>query len=105
MLPSGATLRKISSLRIRREARAWLARFVLVQGGEGGEHDMSAAPPSPIRSQAPEPLCVTLLEVVRAVGEVTDDDREVVATVLHLLATGQIRLCGNFRDSGAADFS
>jgi hypothetical protein len=66
---------------------------------------MSAAPSSPIRSSAPEPLCVTLLEVVRAVGEVTDDDREVVATVLHLLATGQIRLCGNFRDSGAPDFS
>ncbi|MBW2232452.1 MAG: hypothetical protein JRH17_18850, partial [Deltaproteobacteria bacterium] len=30
--------------------------------------------------------------------EVTDDDREVVATVLHMLASGRVRLCGNFRD-------
>jgi hypothetical protein len=65
---------------------------------------MRAAASLPTRAQAVEPLCVTLLEVVRAVGEVTDDDREVVATVLHLLATGQIRLRGNFRGSRAADF-
>jgi hypothetical protein len=66
---------------------------------------MGAAQPLPIRDQASEPLSVTLLEVVRAIGEVTEDDREVVATVLHLLATGQIRLCGNFRGAGARDLS
>ena len=66
---------------------------------------MGAAPSLPIRAQAAEPLSVTLLEVVRAIGEVTEDDREVVATVLHLLATGQIRLCGNFRGAGASDLS
>ena len=59
---------------------------------------MGVAQSLPIGDQAAEPLSVTLLDVVRAIGEVTEDDREVVATVLHLLATGQIRLCGNFRD-------
>ncbi|MBW2695703.1 MAG: hypothetical protein JRE70_04475 [Deltaproteobacteria bacterium] len=40
----------------------------------------------------------TLLELVEAITEVTDDDREVVATVLHMMASGRVRLCGNFRD-------
>lgn len=40
----------------------------------------------------------TLLELVEAISEVADDDREIVATVVHLLASGQVRLCGNFRD-------
>jgi hypothetical protein len=44
----------------------------------------------------------TLLELVQAVGEVTDDDREVVAAVIHLLESGQVRLCGNFRDEPLA---
>lgn len=39
----------------------------------------------------------TLLDLVRAIGEVTDDEREIVATVLHLLHSGRVRLCGNFR--------
>ena len=39
----------------------------------------------------------TLLDLVRAVGEVTDDDREIVATVLHMLRSGRVRLSGNFR--------
>jgi hypothetical protein len=50
-------------------------------------------------------MSVTLLEVVRAVGDVTDNDHEVVATVLHLLVSGKIRLRGNFRGSSASDFS
>jgi hypothetical protein len=40
----------------------------------------------------------TLLELVRVVSEVTDDETEVVATVQHLLASGRVRLCGSFRD-------
>ena len=48
---------------------------------------------------------VTLLELVNAVCDVTDDDGEVVATVLHLLSTGRVRLCGNFRGAGARDCS
>ncbi len=39
----------------------------------------------------------TLLELVQAVCEVTGDDREVVATVKHMLRTGRVRLAGNFR--------
>ena len=41
----------------------------------------------------------TLLELVRAVSEVADNEREVVATVLSLLHSGKVRLTGNFRGS------
>ena len=40
---------------------------------------------------------VTLLELVTAVCESTTDDGEVVTTVIHLLESGRVRLCGNFR--------
>lgn len=43
------------------------------------------------------PRRTTLLELVCAVGEVTHDERELVATVLHLLESGRVTLCGNFR--------
>jgi hypothetical protein len=39
----------------------------------------------------------TLLDLVRVIGEVTHDDREIVATVLHMLRSGRVRLSGNFR--------
>jgi hypothetical protein len=39
----------------------------------------------------------TLLELVQAVAEVTEDEREVVATVLDLLRSGRVRLTGNLR--------
>lgn len=39
----------------------------------------------------------TLLELVRAVSEVVDDEREVVATVVDMLESGRARLTGNFR--------
>ncbi len=42
---------------------------------------------------------LTLLDLVQAICDVTDDDGEVVATVRHLLRSGKVRLCGNF--SGA----
>lgn len=40
---------------------------------------------------------ITLLELVQAVSRVTPDEREVVATVVYMLRTGRVRLCGNFR--------
>ena len=46
-----------------------------------------------------EPLPVTLLELVKAVSEVSDNEREVVATVVYMLSTGRIRLSGSFRDT------
>jgi len=57
-----------------------------------------SASPSPVRvDQRPRP--VTLLELVQGISEITNDDREVVATVMYLLRTGRVRLCGNFRDA------
>ena len=38
----------------------------------------------------------TLLELVQSVGEVTSSDQEVVATVIHMLRSGRVRLCGSF---------
>jgi hypothetical protein len=49
-------------------------------------------------------LVVTLLDLVRAISEVTDDDREIVAAVRHMLCTGRVRLCGNFRDAPSGEF-
>ena len=39
----------------------------------------------------------TLLELVQTIGELTADDREVVATVIEMLHNGRVRLIGNFR--------
>jgi len=65
---------------------------------------MSAAPAVSIQFLCKEKRMTTLLELVRAISEVTDDEREIVATVLHMLASGQARLCGNFRGSSVEDF-
>jgi hypothetical protein len=65
---------------------------------------MSAAQPASIRFLIQESRMTTLLELVRAIGELTDDEAEVVAIVRHMLATGSARLCGNFRGSGSEDF-
>jgi hypothetical protein len=51
-----------------------------------------------------EPPCVTLLELVEAVSSASQDDREVVATVLHMLRRGSVRLRGNFRDEPVEKF-
>ena len=62
---------------------------------------MSAAPTTLLRDEGleteSEVIDTTLLELVGALSEVTCDDREVVATVQHLLETGRVRLTGNFR--------
>jgi len=55
-------------------------------------------------SVSPEYSEVTLLELVQAVCDETNDDREVVETVRHLLSSGQVRLCGNFRYSSPSIF-
>jgi len=41
---------------------------------------------------------VTLWELLWAVSEVADDEREVVATVAHMLSSGSVRLVGDHRD-------
>lgn len=39
----------------------------------------------------------TLLDLVQSVSEAASSDAEVVATVMHMLRTGRVRLCGSFR--------
>ncbi len=39
----------------------------------------------------------TLLELVTAVTDEADNEDEVIATVVHLVNSGAVRLCGNFR--------
>ena len=51
--------------------------------------------PSP--DSRPRPL--TLLELVEAVSEVTEDEDEVIATVAWMLQSGRVRLVGSFRDA------
>jgi hypothetical protein len=64
-----------------------------------------AVQPIPLEKCDETPQVTTLLELVRALGEVTEDDREVVATVLSLLNSGKVRLCGNFRGACGKDFA
>ena len=65
----------------------------------------AAAAASLTGEQVPiEARATTLLALVRAVSEVTRDDREVVATILHMLRSGEVRLCGNFRNHPVEDF-
>jgi hypothetical protein len=39
----------------------------------------------------------TLLDLVKAVSEYAATDAEVVATVVHMVNSGMVTLCGNFR--------
>lgn len=39
----------------------------------------------------------TLLDLVTAVSDVADSEDEVIATVVHLVNSGAVRLCGCFR--------
>jgi hypothetical protein len=39
----------------------------------------------------------TLLELVEAVSDYAETDAETVATVVHLVNSGRVQLCGNFR--------
>jgi hypothetical protein len=40
---------------------------------------------------------ITLLDLVQAVSESAATETEVVATVVHLVNSGIVQLCGNFR--------
>jgi hypothetical protein len=51
-----------------------------------------------------EPLQFTLLELVQAVGEVSDSEGELIASVVYMLRSGRIRLAGNFRDCDVDEF-
>jgi hypothetical protein len=61
---------------------------------------MSAARPASRQTfTAVETRATTLLELVCVLGKITNDDQEVVATVLHMLESGSVRLTGNFRNA------
>jgi len=46
-----------------------------------------------------ETRTLTLLDLVTAVAEFAENDAEVVATIQHLVASGQVHLVGLFGDS------
>lgn len=45
------------------------------------------------------PIKCTLLELVCALNEVTENDREVVAAAISLVNSGRVQLCGNFANA------
>ncbi|MEE3326134.1 MAG: hypothetical protein VX252_02235 [Myxococcota bacterium] len=48
----------------------------------------------------------TLLSLIEAVNDVTNDDQEVIATVAHMLSSGRVRFRGHFQgESWPASFS
>jgi hypothetical protein len=50
-------------------------------------------------NQSSEPQPVTLLELVKAVSEVSESETEILATVTYMLNSGRVRLSGTFRDT------
>ena len=48
-----------------------------------------------------EPQRVTLLELIEAVSEVSESEKEILATVTYMLTSGRIRLSGSFCDTPA----
>lgn len=54
--------------------------------------------PVPHPTHHADSLEVTLWELVWAVSQVADNEREVIATVAHMLGSGSVNLVGNFRD-------
>jgi hypothetical protein len=42
-------------------------------------------------------LDMTLLELVNAVADYAPSDAQVIATVVHMVNSGAVRLCGNFK--------
>ena len=53
--------------------------------------------------EAPEPMQVTLLELVKAVSEVSENETEVIGTVAFMLASGSVELKGSFQKQTLGD--
>lgn len=68
-----------------KESMKGSAGIEIAQGEEVGECAMKPLPPSS-----------TLLELVQTVMAETENDTEVVATVIYLINSGKVRLCGTF---------
>jgi len=50
------------------------------------------------------PRELTLLELVTAVSDATENEQEIIATVLNILGSGRVRLIGAFRDEPVRAF-
>ena len=50
------------------------------------------------------PLATTLLELVEAISDASNNEREVVATVSAMLRSGRVRLTGTFRHAPRESF-
>ena len=59
----------------------------------------SPAYPHTIPEEEAMPLDMTLLDLVNAVSVQAGSEAEVIATVVHLVNSGRVRLCGNFKDA------
>lgn len=53
-------------------------------------------------AEEPEADEVSLAQLVEAVAEFSDSEREVVATVMHMLRTGRVKLRGAYEEPAAA---
>jgi len=62
---------------------------------------MSAAAISPVVEVLGDPQLneLTLLDLVQAVCDVAESEEEIIATVIHMLQSGRVRLTGNFRNA------
>jgi hypothetical protein len=49
-------------------------------------------------------LSLTLLDLVQAVNEVSDSEKELIATVVYMLRSGRVQLTGSFRDESLDGF-
>jgi len=65
---------------------------------------MSSAAVSLQPTAVTDPHPCTLLELVRVLSEITSDENEVVATAIHMICSGSVRLIGNFRDALPEDW-
>ena len=59
-------------------------------------YKLPIGPAAPEVVPAPEPEVLTLLDLVRVVAEYAETEEEVVATIQHLLHSGQVKLVGLF---------
>ncbi len=74
---------------------------VYERGGWAISAALDHAPESVVElpSTKNEAFVTTLLDLVSAVSDVSENEREVVATVAHMIRTGQVRLTGCFRNT------
>ena len=49
-----------------------------------------------------DPDEVTLLELIEAVSEYSQSEREVIATVMHMLRSGHVQLSGTYSEPASA---